>query len=71
MKNDLLAEALVFLPDNIRDIILMYFFLDMSDDEIGKLQNIVRSTVFRKRKNALKKIKKYMEGVTDDKRIKE
>lgn len=68
IKNELLAEALMFLPDNIRSIILMSFFLDMSDSDIGKLQNIVRSTVFRNRKKALKEIKNYMEGYTDDKK---
>ena len=33
----------------------------MSDDEIGTLLNVVRSTVFRHRKSALARIKQYME----------
>lgn len=46
VKNDLLGEALDTLPDKKRDIVLMSYFLDMSDDEIGTLLNVVRSTVF-------------------------
>ena len=34
--DDELAEALKSLPERERDIVLMYFFLDMSDMEIGK-----------------------------------
>ena len=66
VKNDLLGEALGTLPDKKRDIVLMSYFLDMSDDEIGTLLNVVRSTVFRHRKNALAKIKQYMEGKSND-----
>ena len=63
VKNELLGEA---LPEKKRDIILLSYFLDMSDEEIGGLLNVVRSTIFRHRKTALKKIKLYMEGKTDE-----
>lgn len=66
VKNDLLGEALGSLPDKKRDIILMSYFLDMSDDEIGMLLNVVRSTIFRHRKSALAKIRQYMEGKLND-----
>ena len=49
-----------------RDIILLSYFLDMSDAEIGELLNVVRTTVFRHRKSALAKIKQYLEGKADD-----
>ncbi|WP_442346039.1 sigma factor-like helix-turn-helix DNA-binding protein [Gemmiger formicilis] len=35
VKNELLAEALNALPERKRDIILLSYFLDMSDAEIG------------------------------------
>ena len=54
------------MPEKKRDIILMSYFLDMSDDEIGMLLNVVRSTVFRHRKSALAKIKQYMEEKSND-----
>jgi len=50
VKNELLAEALNALPERKRDIILLSYFLDMSDAEIGELLNVVRTTVFRHRK---------------------
>ena len=49
-----------------RDIVLLSYFLDMSDAEIGELLNVVRTTVFRHRKSALAKIKQYLEGKADD-----
>ena len=38
----------------------------MSDEEIGAMMNVVRSTVFRHRKNALAKMKKFMEEKKND-----
>ena len=61
-----LTEALNALPERKRDIILLSYFLDMSDAEIGELLNVVRTTVFRHRKSALAKIKQYLEGKADD-----
>ena len=62
IHDELLADALHDLSDKKRDIILLSYCLDMSDEEIGRLLNIVRSTVFRNRKAALEVLKKYMEG---------
>ena len=64
--DELLAEALNALPERKRDIILLSYFLDMSDAEIAELLNVVRTTVFRHRKSALAKIKQYLEGKADD-----
>lgn len=68
VKNELLAEALSALSERKRNIILLVYFLDMSDAEIGELLNVVRTTVFRHRKSALAKIKRYLEGKADDER---
>jgi len=62
VKDILLGEALEFLNKQNRDIVLLFYYLDMSDAEISELLNVVRSTVFRHRKAALSKIKEYMEG---------
>ena len=66
VKNELLAEALNALPEKKRNIVLLSYFLDMSDAEIGDLLNVVRSTIFRHRKTALAKIKQYLEEKADD-----
>ena len=44
-----------------RENLLMYYFLDMSDTEFEKLQNISRSGVFQNRHYALKQMKKSLE----------
>lgn len=67
VKNGLLSEALETLPEKKRNIILMAYFLDMTDTEIGQLMNLVRSTVFRHRTSTLKNLKEYLEGKSDDK----
>ena len=66
VRNALLGEALETLSERKRNIVLLSYFLDMSDAEIGQLLNVVRSTVFRHRKAALAKIKQYMEGKADE-----
>ena len=65
-KMNCLPKPLTLCPKGNRDIILLSYFLDMSDAEIGELLNVVRTTVFRHRKSALAKIKQYLEGKADD-----
>ena len=55
-----LAEALKQLPEQSRNIVLMFFFLDMSDSEIGEKLNINRSTSYRHRRNSLEEIRKQL-----------
>ena len=66
IKNDLLGEALNILIKKKRNIILMSYFLEYNDDEIGAILNVVCSKIFRHRKNALEKVKQYMEGKSND-----
>ena len=68
IKNELLAAALNALSERKRNIVLLSYFLDMSDAEISQMLNVVRSTIFKHRKIALTRIKQYMEGKADEKR---
>ena len=68
IKNELLAAALNTLSERKRNIVLLSYFLDMSDAEISQMLNVVRSTIFKHRKIALARIKQYMEGKADEKR---
>ena len=61
VKDELLAEALLQLPEKKRDIVLLSYFLDYSDIEISELLNIVRRTVNDQRNKALNDLKKRME----------
>ena len=61
VNNEQLAEALKLLPEKKLDILLMFYFLEMSDAEIADLLQIDRSTSFRNRKNSLEEIKKILQ----------
>lgn len=60
--DDELAEALKSLSERSRNIVLMYYFLDISDTEIGDILSIARSTSFRIRIDALEKIREHIKG---------
>ena len=45
VKDELISEALKYLPEKKRNVILLSFFLDMTDTEIAKHMNLVRSTI--------------------------
>ena len=51
---DFLAAAINQLPPEKREVILMSYFLGMTDKEIGRHLNLIQQTVFKRRKSALK-----------------
>ena len=66
IASDELAEAITSLPAEKRNIILLSYFLEMTDMEIAELLNMVRSSVAYRRTATLKLLKELMEGKTDD-----
>ena len=62
VTDDVIAEALENLPQQRRDIILLSYFLELSDREIGDKLNMLRSTVQYQRTRTLQQIKAFMEG---------
>lgn len=66
VKDALIAEALQALSEKKRDVILLSYFMDMSDAEIGRALNLVRSTVHEHRKRSLEMMKNIMEEHTDE-----
>jgi RNA polymerase sigma factor (sigma-70 family) len=58
-----IGEALAALPVRKRNIILMSYFLDMSDAEIGELMHLVRQTIYRHRTSTLSNLAKYIKEV--------
>lgn len=58
---ELLAEALAQLPENKRDVILLSYFLGMTDLEISQRLNAARSTISKRRNNVLKELREYLE----------
>ena len=66
IRDDRLAEALSSLSDEKREIVLLSYFLDMNDREIGEKLNMVRYTVQRRRTSSIAEIRKRMEVNNND-----
>lgn len=62
VTDDVIIKALQSLPECKRDIILLSYFLELSDREIGDKLNMLRSTVQYQRTRTLQQIKTFMEG---------
>ena len=66
IKNDRLAEALIALPKEDREILLMYWFLDMADNDIALEKRMARQTVNHRRLKSYRLLKELMGGEADD-----
>ena len=60
VAGDLLADALAQLPEGKRDVILLSYFLGMTDREISDKLNIVHQTVSKRRLVTLKELREYL-----------
>ena len=60
VTGDLLADALAQLPEGKRDVILLSYFLEMTDREISEKLNIVHQTVSKRRLVTLKELREYL-----------
>ena len=61
VKDALLAEAIQSLSEKKRKVVLLSYFMDMSDAEIARVMNLVRSTVLGHRRRSLELMKEIME----------
>lgn len=66
ISSKLLVDALHTLPNNKRIVVLLYYFFQLSDVEIGQLLQIPRSTVQYRRTNSFKLLKQYLEVHTHE-----
>jgi RNA polymerase sigma factor (sigma-70 family) len=62
VESEAVAEAIAALPGDKRSVILLSYFLGMTDGQIGDKLNLIRSTVQYKRTSSLRELKKIMEG---------
>jgi RNA polymerase sigma factor (sigma-70 family) len=60
--NEAVANALDSIPEEKRNILLMFYFLEMSDAEIALELGKDRSTIYRSRTRALAALKRRLEG---------
>lgn len=66
VKDALIAEALNLLSDKKREVVLLAYFLDMSDTEIAKLMNLRQSTIHYHRTSSLNSLKEFLEERTNE-----
>ena len=66
VSDELIAEALRSLPEQRRDIILLSYFLELSDGEIGQKLNLIRTTVQYQRTSTLRQLKNFLEEQADE-----
>ena len=66
MESEILAAALLRLPERMREILFFRFYLGYSDAEIGALFKLCSTTIFRRRKAALRLLKKEMDAVENE-----
>ncbi len=62
VRHEELAGALASLPQDKRDVVLLHYFLGMTDKQIGEKLNIVRRTVSYKRTISLQEMKQLLES---------
>ena len=66
IEDDGLAEALLGLSQEDREIFMMHWFLWMTDEQIAKCMGMARRTVNTRRYKAYRLLKKLMGGEADD-----
>ena len=59
-----LGQSLSFLLPRDREIILLYFFLGLSDQQIGRVVGASQTTIQRRRTEALGKLQDILEAMT-------
>lgn len=69
VKTTLIAEALKELTERKRNVILLSYFMEMSDADIAREMNLVRSTIHEHRTRSLEILRKIMEGIADEKDV--
>lgn len=70
VKDSLIAEALQILTEKKRNVILLSYFMGMSDAEIAREMSLVRSTIHEHRKRSLEMLKNIIEENMDEKKSK-
>ena len=61
VTGNLLAEAIAKLSEKKRDIILLSYFLGLTDREISEYMNVVRQAISRRRAGILRELREYLE----------
>ena len=61
-----LGQAILKLPVKYKDVILLYYYQDMSQDEIAEILQTSASTISRRLKRAQEKLRDVLKGGRED-----
>lgn len=67
VEDEILAKALSMLPGDRRDIILLFYFLEKTDKQIGTAMNLSLDTVYYRRRDSLKRLRRLLEDLNSEK----
>lgn len=62
LYSETLAEALNKLPGTLCDIVLMYYFMELTDENISSYFGVTRQLIWKKRQTALKRLYHILQG---------
>lgn len=66
VESEQLAAALLRLPEKRREVLFLRYHLGYSDTEVGRLFGVCRSTIFHRRKRALRLLRQEMEALENE-----
>ena len=67
VRDEVMGECLQYIPPDKRSVLLLSYFGECSDTEIAKILGISNATVFYRKKNALRRLRKLMEAMENEK----
>lgn len=66
VHNPDLSEALTCIPAKLRDVVLMAYFLGLTESEIAHTLHLSQSTINERRTKSLRRLRKIMEALCND-----
>lgn len=61
-----LSMAMEVLPESLRNVVLLSYFLEMSDSKIAKILHISQPAVKKRRKKAIRILRQLLKGFEDE-----
>ena len=66
IHNELLYEALLSIKPHMRELLLLKYWGSYTDEQVGEILNMNRAAITRSKNNALFKLRKIIEELSDN-----
>lgn len=67
VRDEVMGECLQYIPPDKRSVLLLSYFGECSYTEIARILGISNATVFYRKKDALRRLRKLMEAMENEK----